>query len=168
MVNVNVSTIISRPVQEVFDFVSKPENDFQWQYGTLETARLFKSAIKSRTVFRSIGHFMGRRNLSTFEVAEYEQNKKYRIKSLSGPLHSQTSFTFETVNGGTQINISTQTNVVDFYQIHESLVEKILRKQLRENLALLKDLLETSQILPASENLDSSGESYLDSSKVVQ
>jgi hypothetical protein len=142
--------MICKPIQQVFDFVSKPENDFQWQYGTLETARLFEGANHSGTSFRSIGHLMGRRNLSTFEVAEYEPNKKYSIKSLSGPLHSQTSYTFETVNGGTQINVSIQADVADFYQIHEGLVEKSLRKQLKENLALLKSLLEASRRLPAS------------------
>jgi len=151
MINVNVSTIIYRPAQQVFDFVSKPENDFQWQYGTLETARLSQGAKNSRTIFRSIGHLMGRRNLSTFEVAEYEQNKKYSIKSLSGPLHSQTSYTFETVNNGTKINVSIQASLVDFHHLNEGLVEKSLKRQLKENLALLKDLLEASQILLASE-----------------
>jgi hypothetical protein len=151
MINVNVSTLIYSPVQPVFDFVSKPENDFQWQYGTLETARLSKDAKNSRTIFRSIGHLMGRRNLSTFEIAEYEQNEKYSINSISGLLHSQTSYTFETVNNSTRINVSIQASLVDFYQMNEGLVEKGLRKQLRENLALLKNLLEASQILLASE-----------------
>jgi hypothetical protein len=94
---------------------------------------------------------MGRRNLSTFEVTDYEQNKKYNFKSLSGPLHLQTSYTFETVNSGTQINVSIQASVADFHQIQDGLVEKSLRKQLKENLALLKGLLEARRILPASE-----------------
>ena len=139
--------IIYNPVQQVFDFVSEPENDFQWQYGTLETARLSEDVNNTRIHYRSIGHFMGRRNLSTFEVADYNPNKKYSIKSLSGPLHSQTSYTFETVNNGTKINVSIQASLVDFYQMNEGLVEKNLRKQLKENLALLKDLLEANQIM---------------------
>jgi hypothetical protein len=151
MINVNVNTIIYRSIQQVFDFVSKPENDFQWQYGTLETARLSKGTKNSRTIFRSIGHLIGRRNLSTFEVAEYVPNKKYSFKSLSGPLNSQTSYTFETVNGGTKINVSIQASVADLYQMDEGLVEKSLLRQLKENLALLKDLLETSHVLLASE-----------------
>jgi hypothetical protein len=145
-----MSTTIYKPVQQVFDFVSKPENDFQWQYGTLETAKLSESVDNSGTIFRSIGHLMGRRNLSTFEVTEYEQNKKYSFRSLSGPLQTYTSYTFETANGGTKINISTQTSVVNFFQINEGLVEKSLRKQLKENLALLKGLLEASHKLLAS------------------
>lgn len=151
MININVSTIIYSPVQQVFDFVSKPENDFQWQYAILETARLSKDAKNSRTTFRSIGHLMGYRNLSTFEVAEYEQNKKYSIKSLSGPLHSQTTYTLKTVSNGTKVNVTIQASLFDFHHLNEGLVEKSLKRQLKENLALLKDLLEASQMLQASE-----------------
>jgi hypothetical protein len=146
MINLHISTTINKPVQQVFDFVSEPENDFQWQYGTLKTARLSEGGNKSRTFFRSLGHLLGRRNLSTFEVTEYLPNNKYSIKSLSGPLQSQTSYTFEIANGGTKINVSIQANVVNFYHLEEGLVEKSLKKQLKENLALLKNLLEANHV----------------------
>jgi hypothetical protein len=151
MININVSTIIYSPVQQVFDFVSKPENDFQWQYGTLETARLSEDINNTGIQYRSIGHLMGRRNLSTYEVVKREPNTKYRIKSLSGPLHSQTSYTFEIVNSATKINVSIQASVADFHQMDEGLLEKSLRRQLKENLVLLKNLLEASYILLDSE-----------------
>jgi hypothetical protein len=57
---------------------------------------------------------------------------------------------FEIANGSTKVNISTQANVVNFFQMDERIVEKKLKKQLKENLAMLKDLLETKQVLPAS------------------
>jgi len=94
---------------------------------------------------------MGRRNMSTFEVTEYEPNKKYSFRSLSGPLHSQTSYSFETFKSCTKINISMQANVIDFFQMDESLVERYLKRQLKENLAMLKGLLETKRTLLASE-----------------
>jgi len=84
MINLVSSTLIERPLKQVFDFVSTPENDFQWQSGTLATARLPKDRGAMQTFFRSIGHLMGRRNLSTFEITEFELNKKYEVKSLSG------------------------------------------------------------------------------------
>jgi hypothetical protein len=151
MININVSTLICKPAQQVFNFVSEPENDFQWQYGTLETVRLSKDTNNSRTFFRSIGHLMGRRNISTFEVVDYEPNKKYSIKSLSVSLHSHTSYTFETVDSGTKINVSIQASVADFHQMDEGLLEKSLKRQLKENLALLKNLLEASYVLLNSE-----------------
>ena len=134
--------MIYRPVRQVFDFMSAPENDFQWQYGTLAAARVSEGASAIGTFFRSIGHLMGRRVESTFEVTEYEPNKKYGFKSLSGPFHSQTSYTFEIANGSTKINISTQANVFNFFQVDEGILEKKMKKQLKEDLAMLKDLLE--------------------------
>ena len=93
---------------------------------------------------------MGRRILSTFEVTEYEPNKKYGFKSLSGPLHSQTSYTFEIGQGSTRINASIQAKVGDFFQVDEGILEKKMKKQLKENLAMLKDLLEAKRVLSAS------------------
>jgi len=142
MIHFNISTIIYRPVKDVFDFISTPENDFQWQYGTLATARLSKGISKIGTFFRSIGHLLGHRSLSTFEVTEYDSNREYGYKSLSGPMHSQTLYTFETADGGTRITISTRAHAVSFFQMNERIFGKKIKKQLRENLILLKNLLE--------------------------
>ena len=150
MINLVSSTLIERPVKQVFDFVSTPENDFRWQYGTLATARLSKGSRTMQTFFRSIGHLMGRRNLSTFEVIEFEPNKKYGFKSLSGPFHSQTSYALEIANGNTKLTISTQVNVINFFHMDEGILEQKMKKQLKENLAMLKDLLEAEQNLPAA------------------
>jgi Polyketide cyclase / dehydrase and lipid transport len=151
MINLNMSTMIYRPVSQVFDFMSTPENDFQWQYGTLVSARISEGASQRGTSFRSIGHLLGRRVQSTFEVTEYEPNRKYGFKSLSGPLQSHTSYTFEIDKGSTQIDISTQVTMINFFQVNQGVLEKNLKKQLRENLAMLKDILEAGQILPAPE-----------------
>ena len=142
MINLVSSTRIERPVKQVFDFVSTPENDFQWQYGTLATARLPKGNGVMQTFFRSIGHLMGRRNLSTFEIIEFEPNKKYEFKSLSGPVHSRTSYTLENVSGGTRINISVQASAPDFFHITEKLLGNSMKKQLEEDVARLKTILE--------------------------
>ena len=153
MMNLNASTMIYRPAKQVFDFVSAPENDFQWQYGTLAAARLPDGISGTGSFFRSIGHLLGHRVQSTFEVTEYEPNRKYGFKSLSGPLHSQTSYTFEVASGSTKVSISTQAHVVNFFQMNERLMEKRMKKQLKEDLTLLKDLLETKQVLSRSEAL---------------
>ena len=152
MVNLNISTMIYRPIRQVFDFMSAPENDFQWQYGTLASARLSEGTSSIGTLFRSIGHLVGRRVESTFEVTEYDPNRKYGFKSLSGPLNSQTSYTFEIASGSTKVTVSTQANLVNFLQVGEGILEKKMKKQLKEDLAMLKDILEAKQILHAPEN----------------
>ena len=146
MINLNASTMIYRPIHQVFDFVSTPENDVEWQYGTLTAAGFSEGISKIGSFFRSIGHFLGDRVQSTFEVTEYEPNRKYGFKSLSGPLHSQTCYTFEAASGSTKISVSTQAHVVNFFQMNERLLEKKMKKELKENLTLLKDLLEAKSL----------------------
>ncbi len=87
MIDLSASVSIYRPIQKVFEFLSRTENDFQWQYGTLESARISSDAVGVGVFFRSIGHVMGRRLLATFEITEYEANKAismFNAYSLDG------------------------------------------------------------------------------------
>ena len=143
MINLNSTVMIYRPIQQVFDFVSTAENDFQWQYGTLESAQVSPGITGAGAFFRSVGHLMGRRLQGTFEITEYEKNKKYGFRSLSGPLRLQTLYTFEMTAGSTKVNVSTRASLADLFQVSEGVLEKQLGKQLKENLALLKGILET-------------------------
>jgi len=145
MIQIETNTKIYRPIKQVFDFVSTPENDFQWQYGTLASSRLpGDTGFIIGSFFRSVGHLLGRRNHSTFEVTEYDLDKKYGFKSLSGPLNSHTTYTFEMSQGSTNVSISIQVKVhaTNPPTINEAALEKKMKKQIKENLKLLKELLE--------------------------
>jgi len=142
VIHIISSTHIYQPIKRVFEFVSTPENDFQWQYGTLASTRIPESMAGLGACFQSIANFMGYRIKSTFEVTEYEPNKKYGFKSLSGPLQSYTSYTFDMASGYTQVNLLTQANVVNLMELNENVFEKKMKKQLKENLAMLKNILE--------------------------
>ena len=56
--------------------------------------------------------------------------------------HALTANHIETDNGSTQIDISTQVTRINFFQVNQRLLENNLKKQLQENLSILKDLLE--------------------------
>ena len=146
MINLMASRLIDRPIEWVFDFVSSPENDFQWQYGTLAAARIHKRSGVIQTFFRSIGHLMGRRNLSTFEVTDYVPHEKYGFKSLSGPVYSKTSYILENVSGRTRIHIFIQASAPHFFRVTEKLLETTMKKQLEENVDVLRTILESEPI----------------------
>jgi len=143
MININLNISIYRPINRVFDFISTPENDFQWQYGTLESVRTSEEAVNIGTTFRSNSNLLGHRAQSTFEVIEYEPGKKYGFKSLSGPLQSFTSYTLNMAKGCTQINLSIQANKVNSMELNENILGKKMKKQFKENLAILKNILES-------------------------
>ena len=143
MIEITCNTLIYQPIRRVFDFISTPENDFQWQYGTLTSTRLSNGLIGLGANFQSVSHFMEHRIQSTFEVTEYEPNRKYGFRSISGPLQSFTTYTFEIIKSCTQVTLSLQANAINLIGLNESVLEKKLKRQLKENLALLKNILET-------------------------
>ena len=146
MISFDLDTYIYRPLTQVFSFIATPENDFQWQYGTLASVQISNGEMGIGTLFRAVGHFMGQRIESVYEVTEFEPNKRYGFKSRSGPMDSYTLYTFEMTKGSTKINVSTQVSSGDLFKPGEITVEKKVKKQYRENLALLKDILEADRI----------------------
>ena len=144
MINIVSNKVIYRPVRQIFDFISTPDNDFQWQYGTLTSAFLPTGITGLGASFRTTGHFMEHRIESTFEVTEYEPNKKYGFKSISGPMQSQTSYTFEIAGGAKNVSVSTQASVINLFNVDENILEKKMKKQYKENLTMLKDILEAT------------------------
>ncbi len=142
MIQIISNTQIYRPIKRVFEFISTPENDFQWQYGTLASVNLSEDAAGLGACFQSISNFMGHRIKSTYEITEYEPGSKYGFKSLSGPLHSITSYTFDIAKGCTQVKLSMQATVVNLIEFNENVIEKKMKRQFKENLAMLKNILE--------------------------
>ena len=153
MIKFDLNTYIYRPLAQVFAFVATPENDFHWQYGTLMSAKISKGEMGLGTLFRGVGHFMGRRMESVYEVTEFEPNKSYGFKSSSGSIDSHTLYTFDVMEGSTRINLSSQIRLGESIKSNDTTVEKTVKKEYRENLALLKDFLEASQMERTSESM---------------
>jgi hypothetical protein len=147
MISINLNILVFRPVREVFDFITTPANNSLWQYGSLVSVQISPGDMQVGTVFSSFGHFMGRRIQSNFEVTEFETNKSYCFETISGPIQLQTSYSFETVKSDTNIMISSLINPGGFFKLVDPIVAKVAKKQYRENLTGLKELLEAREIV---------------------
>jgi len=143
MINVAANIVIYKSPRQVFDFVSSTANDFEWQYGTLASGQISTGPAAVGTSFRTVGHLMGRRMHRTFEITEYEAGSRFGFKSLSGPLESHTVYRLRASQGSTRVDVSTQAVPVDGLQVRERDLERHMQKELKEDLAMLKSLLES-------------------------
>jgi hypothetical protein len=153
MIKLISTTQIQRPIQQVFDFISTAGNDVQWQYGALAASQLTLHPIGLGTLFSSFSHFMGRRLQSKFEVTEYEPNKKYGFRSLSGPIQTETSYHFESYQDGTQVDANLQVKQSGFFQMTDTFVSRFAKKKLHDDLSALKSFLEADKHLPLAVQL---------------
>lgn len=143
MISFNLDISIHRPIHQVFEFVTSPANNNQWQYGTFDSMSVPGLAAGLGSVFRTIGHFMGRRLSGTFEVTDFEANRKYGFKSVSGPVQTRTLFNFEVAGLFTRILVQADVESTNYFQSNEQTIAKKLKKQFKENLEHLKTLMET-------------------------
>jgi hypothetical protein len=143
MISLDLSIHIHWPLSQVFAFITIPENDFQWQYGTLVSERVTSGEVGEGTLFRSVGHFLGRRMERVFQVTRFEQNKLYAYKSLSGPLSSQTLYRFAFLGARTVLQMAVQLDPGSSLGPVGFQNEKQLRNQYRQDLQLLRTVLET-------------------------
>lgn len=146
MIKFDLNVEIYRTLPEVFAFVVTPENDFHWQYGTLMSAQISNGAVGIGTRFRAVGHLMGRRMESVYEVTEFEPNQRYGFRSQSGSPSLYTLYTFNVSRGSTTLNVFAQLDPGETFLGNHTATQRSMKKQYRENLALLKDILEATGV----------------------
>jgi polyketide cyclase/dehydrase/lipid transport protein len=147
MISFDLNTLIYRPLAQVFIFVATPENDFQWQYGTLASTQISKGKTGIGTLFHTVSHILGQRIEAVYEITVFDSNQRYGFKSVSGPVDLYTLYTFEMIEAGTKVNLSMETNPGDLFKLNGAIVVKKFKKQYKENLAMLKSILEARQIV---------------------
>jgi uncharacterized protein YndB with AHSA1/START domain len=142
MLKVEVSVVINRPVEEIFEFLANPENDPKWQSGVLEAEQTSKGPRGVGTTDREARKFMGRQFDQTFVVTEYEPNRMIKKKTTSGPMAIDTSYAFESVEGGTKVTLVGGGDVGGFFKLADPLISRMAKRQIEADLANLKDMLE--------------------------
>ncbi len=142
MARVEASVLISRPVEEVFEFATDPKNDLLWQSGAAQAEQTSEGPIGVGTTYRDVTQFLGRRIEGTSEVTHYEPNRRMDYKIAAGPMKLEQSTTFESVGDGTRLTVVLEGETGGFFKLAEPLVIRMSQRAIEVSLANLKDLLE--------------------------
>ncbi len=142
MIDFKQEIFINRPQPEVFDFVSDPANDSQWQSGSEGGEWSSEGPVGVGSTVSSATKFMGRRIESTLEVTSWDPPKQYGQKVLNGPIPFEITISLEPKEGGTQLTVSGQAEFGGFFKVAEGLVGRQLKKQMESDFKSLKSLLE--------------------------
>jgi len=142
LAKIEFSTDVNRPVEEVFAYITDPANLPEWQGGAIE-GRLEESgpvATGSRMV--EVRKFLGKRVESTLEVTQYEPNRRFAFRVVSGPVQFQVDHEFEPANGGTRIHVVGDGEPGGFFRLAEGFVMKAVERESKKDFASLKRILE--------------------------
>jgi hypothetical protein len=145
MPRVEESITIKRPAEEVFDFVTTPENDSLWTSTAVERRRETEGPISVGSRIKAVDKFLGRKIESTFEVTEHEPGRRSSVR-LSGPVSATGSYILEPMDGATRfrwvMDAEPGLGGVFLGRVTDPIVTFLFRRQLRFNLRRLKEVLE--------------------------
>jgi carbon monoxide dehydrogenase subunit G len=138
-----VTTMINRPIKEVFDFMTDPANSTKWQSGTVSAKLVSEGPIGAGSIVRTVGKMMGREFASDNEITQWDPPSVWGIKSSSGPIKFEGTNKFESKDGGTLVTQSFQGEVGGFFKLAEGMAVKQIQKQVEADGQRLKKLLES-------------------------
>jgi len=142
MIKVEHSTVINRPINEVFEFVVDPSKEPEWQEGVIEAGFSPGNAPGVGAEVYEKRKFMGREMVSKFQVTQYEENKMFVGKVTEGPVKFEVIQSFEAVDGGTKVSITVQGEPGGFFKLAEGMVKKQLQSQVTSDFERAKKMLE--------------------------
>lgn len=142
------SVVINRPVEEVFDYVTKPENTPRWQSGMVASERIAGGPMSVGTQFTEVRRMMGREMDQTMEVTAYEENRRWSFRSIEAAMPHEAHLTFEPVGDGTRINLTSIGRPAGLMKLVTPLIGRQLKKEFVADFENLKRLLENQ---PAGE-----------------
>jgi uncharacterized protein YndB with AHSA1/START domain len=146
MATLELSTVIKRPIEEVFAFVSNPVNGPKWSSGSSDVTLTSAGPLGVGSTYRSIRTALGRRIESESKFTEYVPNRSYATKSISGPFPMESRVTFERVEAGTRVAGTLVGETGGFFKLAEPLLVSMMKRQFEADLATLKDLLESHAV----------------------
>ena len=145
MPQMEASIVIERPVKDVFDFVENPEHESIWRAGREMTGQTSAGPVGVGTTGHEIAVFLGRRVESTWEITEFELNRKVSYRSTSGPIEYQGIWTYEPHDAGTKLTIQIDAKAGFgglFGRLADPLVIRIAGRRAQEDLKRPRNLLE--------------------------
>ena len=142
MSHVQASIEIKRPVPDVFAYAADLGNFAEWSGEVIEVEPISEGPMAVGTQFRGVGKFLGRRMEQVVEVTALEPDARFAFKTVSGPVKSENSLTFERVAGGTRVTEGIDAELGGFFGVADPLVARLLGRQFDMNLANMKDLVE--------------------------
>jgi uncharacterized protein YndB with AHSA1/START domain len=140
MIRIEFTIDIDRPPPEVFAYLTDAESLPEWQSGAVEARWQGEKAPGAH--IREVRKFLGRRMESELEVTEYEPDRRFALKVLSGPVPFSVQHTLEPNDSGTRLTFVGEGEPGGFFKLAEPIVGRTAERQFKGDFETLKDVLE--------------------------
>ncbi|MEI7849340.1 MAG: SRPBCC family protein [Chloroflexota bacterium] len=143
MITFDLSTLVDRPMPEVFTFLSNPLNLPKWQMMIANIEQVTPGAPGVGSKYKVAAEIMGRKIDGLMELTTLEPPTRFGFTNQAGPMQVTVTVSLKPAGTGTHITLNAQGNPGGVFKIAESLLAGQVKTQMESNLARLKTLLES-------------------------
>lgn len=144
MIDVQVDTVINKPLGEVFDFVKDEANMPRWDDDLVKATKTSDGPTQKGSTFHlDIKPFMGQTQ-GDGEVVGYEEGRLVELKFHMGKFHPHVFHMFEAQGDATKFTRKVQIEPPGLMRLMAPMITKRITKQNVRYLAKLKSLVESS------------------------
>lgn len=133
----DLEVTIDRPVADVFAYVSDVRNLPRWQESA-EAAEWIEEGKR----FRERRSFLGRSAHLELEVTAREENRRFDVRSVSGPVRFDIRHAFAEEGGGTRLAVTADAKIGVALKFAARMAQGQAERQFRSDLQRLKEVLE--------------------------
>ena len=147
-IDVTAETLILRPKAEVSGYAMDPANDPVWISGITEAKTLAGDppAVGSRVA--RVAKFLGKRIDYVLEVSDHVPDTRLAMRSVKAPFPMLVTYEFEDADNATLARIRIQGEATGFYKLAGPAMSGMVKRNITNDLATLKTLLESERRLP--------------------
>lgn len=142
-----MDTVIDRPVEEVFEYVTTPENDPEWIPSISSVSSIDGDMTKGTTWTRAVDLPFGTTEI-VIECTDYESPTRFSYEArdalMGGRLRNAGVATFTQEGGATHFSFSPTIQLNGFLRFVRPLMIRMTKTETRTSLDNLKSVLETS------------------------
>ncbi len=145
------SGTIDQSVDQVFEYVSTPENDPTWVPASLRHEMLSPGPMRVGSITEEDVGFLGRRMRYAWEITQYEPPTAFALQSISGPIPATICVLLEPLDGAhTKLTLVAEVQLRGVYKPAEPMMRWMALRQFDTQLRTLKNLLESEAFQEAS------------------
>ncbi|MCX6066963.1 MAG: SRPBCC family protein [Chloroflexi bacterium] len=142
MITFDLSTLVDRPMPEIFSFLSNPLNLPKWQTMVAAIEPVAPGAVGVGSKYKVSAEMLGRKIDGLMEITTFAPPDKFGFTNQAGPMQVTVTVTLKPVGTGAKITLHAEGNPGGLFKLAEGALAGQVKSQMETNLAHLKTVLE--------------------------
>ncbi len=145
MIRFTTSVRISRPVDEVFAYVSDPRNFPRWNSAVQAVRKTSAGDTSVPSTYLMERALPSGRAVNELEVVTREWPREFAIRTTAGPTPFRYRYGFSAEKSETVVHLDAEVDLIGPAALLPKLARRAVKKGVDDNLATLKHILEAAR-----------------------